>query len=57
MSFTENIEKFKSITQESYMGKRFEFLMMNYLLADPLFSNEISSVSLWNDFEYKNQIT
>jgi len=56
MTFDDIIKKYReAATSNEDLGTRFEVLMREYLLTDPLYCDLFTEVWLWNDFFGKNE--
>jgi len=58
MTFTEILSDIrKKAFSEHDKGFRFERLMHDYLLTDPLYANTLQEVWLWSDFPFRNDFS
>ena len=56
-SFNIILEKYRKISfSERDKGDRFERLIQEYLLTEPLYANRFKKVWIWNDFPAKNDL-
>ncbi|WP_420287321.1 type ISP restriction/modification enzyme [Flavobacterium psychrophilum] len=56
-SFNIILEKYRKISfSERDKGDRFERLIQEYLLTEPLYANRLKKVWMWNDFPAKNDL-
>lgn len=56
-SFNIILEKYRKISfSERDKGDRFERLIQEYLLTEPLYANRFKKVWMWNDFPAKNDL-
>jgi len=57
MDFNKILTKYRSESfSERDKGNRFERLMQAYLLTEPIYSNKLSKVWLWNEFHGKDDL-